>query len=313
MIAQSNDSPALPRSAGPSAGTASGPAQPDSARVERLFRRYSRFGDPAARDELVRRFLPLAHRLARRYDRGPEPLDDLVQVASIGLLHAIERFDPERGTPFTTFAVPTIVGELKHYFRDFGWAVHVSRPDKERALAVERTVEELSLGLGRSATPRELAAALGSTVEEVLDALKTAAAVHPASLDVPVDADEDEATSYGERIACHEDQLDLVECRDAIARCFRGLPPAQRQIVFMRYGEDLTQSEIGARIGLSQVQVSRLLQRTLQHMQAVAAAASDLRENPDAPREQAEPGRPFIGPSPKSLPQEFISCTSSLP
>jgi RNA polymerase sigma-B factor len=276
--------------------------------VQRLFRRYSRFGDTAARDELVRRFLPLARRLARRYHRGHEPLDDLAQVASIGLLNAIDRFDPERDTRFTTFAVPTIVGELKHYFRDFGWAVHVSRPDQDRALAVERTVEQLSLGLGRSATPSELGAALGITVEEVLDALETAAAVHPASLDVLTGVDEEESRSYGELIACHDIELDLVECRDAIAQCLRGLAPGQRQIVFMRYGEDLTQSEIGARIGLSQMQVSRLLRRALQHMQMLAAAI-DRPEILDAPRERAKNGRPFSGPSLKSLHQEFISCT----
>jgi RNA polymerase sigma-B factor len=270
------------------------PARSDSSRVQRLFRRYSRFGDTAARDELVRRFLPLAHRLARRYRRGREPLDDLAQVASIGLLNAIDRFDPERGTPFTAFAVPTIVGELKRYFRDYGWAVHVSRPDQDRALAVERTVAELSLGLGRSATPSELAAALRITVEEVLDALETAAAVHLASLDVLTGVDEDESRSYGKRIACHDGELDLVECRDAIARCLRGLPPGQRQIVFMRYGEDLTQSEIGARIGLSQVQVSRLLRRALQHMQMVAAAI-DGPEIPGAPRERAQNRRRRIG------------------
>jgi RNA polymerase sigma-B factor len=291
---QSDDGSALPRSAGPGGGAVSEPARSDSSRVQRLFRRYSRFGDTAARDELVRRFLPLAHRLARRYHRGHEPLDDLAQVASIGLLNAIDRFDPERGTTFTAFAVPTIVGELKHYFRDFGWAVHVSRPDQDRALAVERTVEELSLGLGRSATPRELAAALGITVEEVLDALETAAAVHPASLDVLTGVDEDESRSYRKRIACHDDELDLVELRDAIARCLRGLPPGQRQIVYMRYGEDLTQSEIGARIGLSQMQVSRLLRRALQHMQTVAVRI-DCRENPGAPRERAQKRRPCIG------------------
>jgi RNA polymerase sigma-B factor len=293
VIAQSNDVAAVPRSAGPDADAVSGPARSDSARVQRLFRRYSRFRDTAARDELVQRFLPLAHRLARRYGRGPEPHDDLAQVASIGLLHAIDRFDPERGTPFTAFAVPTIVGELKHYFRDFGWAVHVTRRDQNRALAVERTAEELSLGLRRSATPSELAAALGITVEEVLDALETAAALHPASLDVPVDVDDDESKSYGERIAGDDDGLDLVECRDAIARCLRGLPPGQRQIVFMRYGEDLTQSEIAARIGLSQMSVSRLLRRALQHMQMLAAAVD--REIPGAPLERAQNRRSFIG------------------
>jgi RNA polymerase sigma-B factor len=175
VIAQSNGELALPRSAGPGPGAAGGPAKSDCARAQCLFRRYSRCGDTAARDELVRRFLPLAHRLARRYRGGPEPLDDLTQVASIGVLNGIDRFDPERGTGLAAFAIPTIVGELKHCFRDFGWAVHVTRRDQNQALAVERIAEELSLGLGRSATS-ELVAALGITSSRFLDALETAPA-----------------------------------------------------------------------------------------------------------------------------------------
>jgi RNA polymerase sigma-B factor len=132
-------------------------------------------------------------------------------------------------------------------------------------------VDELSPRLGRVPTESELAAALGISVQEVLDALETAAAIHPASLDALVDGTDDDSKSYGERIACDDEELDLVESRDAIARCARGLPPAQRQVVFMRFCEDLTQSEIGARIGLSQMSVSRLLRRALEHMQLLAA------------------------------------------
>jgi RNA polymerase sigma-B factor len=286
VIAQAGDGAARQQSGGPDAGAVDRPAEADASAVDSLLRRYSRFGETAARDELVRRFLPLAHRLARRYRGGPESLDDLAQVASIGLLHAIDRYDPERGTGFAAFAIPTIVGELKHYFRDFGWAVHVTRRDQNRALAVERTVEELSLGLGRSATMSEVAAALGITIEEVLDALETAAAIHPASLDALVDGTDDDSKSYGERIACDDEELDLVESRDAIARCARGLPPAQRQIVFMRFCEDLTQSEIGARIGLSQMSVSRLLRRALEHMQLLAAA-NEGRKIPESQRERS--------------------------
>ena len=146
VIAQLNGESALPRSAGPGPGAASGPAESECARARCLFWRYSRCGDTAARDELVGRILPLAHRLARRYRGGPEPLDDLTQVASIGLLNGIDRFDPERGTGFAAFAIPTIVAELRHCFRDFGWAVHVMRRDQSRALAVERIAEERHSG-----------------------------------------------------------------------------------------------------------------------------------------------------------------------
>jgi RNA polymerase sigma-B factor len=257
--------------AAPPASPPDVPARGESARVARLFRRHARFGDVAARDELLRRYLPLAQRLARRYHRGHDSLDDLVQVASIGLLKAIDRFDPERGTEFATYAVPTIIGELKRYFRDLGWPVHVPRGDKDRALGVARTVDELSSRLGRSATPAQIAAAAELSVEEVLAALETAAAARPAPFDALGRTKEGDAPSLGDRLACEDEELELVERRDAIARCLRGLPEREHRILFMRFVEDLTQAEIGERVGLSQMQVSRLLRHALEHSQALAA------------------------------------------
>ena len=239
-------------------------------RVERLFQRYQRFGDLGARDELLERFLPLAQRLARRYYRDQDSADDLVQVASIGLLKAIDRFDPARGTQFTTFAVPTILGELKRYFRDFGWAMHVPRADKERALEVTRTEDDLSLQLGRPATPAQVAEALGLSLEEVLHAKETAATAMPASLDAPAQVEHGERSTLGDRLTCEDEQLELAECRDTVARSLRGLSERDRHILYLRFVEDLTQSEIGARIGLSQMQVSRLLRHALDHSRALA-------------------------------------------
>jgi RNA polymerase sigma-B factor len=140
----------------------------------RLVERYQQSGDSGAREELVRRFMPLARQLARRYQRGNEPLDDLVQVASIGLVKALDRFDASRGTAFSSYAVPTILGELKRYFRDSGWAVHVPRGIQERVLEVNRAVQDLSHELGRSPTAAEVAAATGMETELVLEAMEAA-------------------------------------------------------------------------------------------------------------------------------------------
>src|SRR6476469_6648427 len=149
----------------------------------RLLLRYHEQGDAAAREELVERFLPLARQLARRYQRTSEPLDDLMQVASVGLVKAIDRFDPARGTAFSTYAVPTILGELKRYFRDSGWAVHVPRGVQERAMQVDRAVKELSGTLGRSPSVDEVAEQLHISVEDVLEAMEAGLAYEAVSLD----------------------------------------------------------------------------------------------------------------------------------
>jgi RNA polymerase sigma-B factor len=240
---------------------------------EKLFRRYLEGGDPRVRNELVARFLPLARDLATRYSHSDEPLDDLVQVASIGLLKAIDRYDPTRGTKFTSYAAPTILGELKRYFRDNGWALRVPRGLQERALAAKRTVEALSAELGRSPTPRETAAALGSAPEDVLEALEVAASYRLLSLDAPSGHDSSRGAEFGDLVGTDDATYELVEEREAIARSWHELPELEQKVVQLRFFHDLTQSEIGEQIGYSQMHVSRLVRRGLARLEAAATAS----------------------------------------
>jgi RNA polymerase sigma-B factor len=238
-----------------------------------LLLRYHRAGDLAAREELVHRFLPFARDLARRYSYTDEPLDDLLQVASLGLIKAIDRFDPDRGTKFTSFAAPTILGELKRHFRDKGWALRVPRDLQERALTVIRATEALSKQLGRSPKPREVARALGCSVEEVLEAQQAAASYEAASLDAPTARDDNEGASLVNLLGGEDDGYQLVAERDAIASTWKTLPDVERTVLELRFLHDLTQGEIGERIGFSQMHVSRLLRRAISRLETAAAAA----------------------------------------
>jgi RNA polymerase sigma-B factor len=238
----------------------------------RLLTRYRESGDPAAREELVKRFLPLARQLARRYQRTNEPLDDLMQVASVGLVKAIDRFDPDRGTAFSTFAVPTILGELKRYFRDAGWAAHVPRGMQERAMRLEQGVEALHRKLGRSPSTKEVAAELGQSEEEVLEALEAQSAYDAVSLEQPRSDDHEGSDTYADTIATEDERYDLVEHQASIAPALNALPARDRLVLHLRFAEDLTQSEIADRIGVSQMHVSRLIRRTLQRLATVAQA-----------------------------------------
>jgi len=238
-----------------------------------LLARYHYEGDLAARDELAERFLPLARDLALRYTYTDEPFDDLLQVASLGLIKAIDRFEPDRGTKFTSYAAPTILGELKRHFRDKGWALHVPRDLQERTLAVSRETEVLSKKLGRSPKVREVAAALGCSVEEVLEAQEAAASYEAASLDAPTTRDDDEAAPLVDMMGGDDSAYELVESRDAIASTWKALPDVERQVLELRFTSDLTQREIGERIGYSQMHVSRLLRRALNRVETAAAAA----------------------------------------
>ena len=239
----------------------------------RLLERYARDRSPTVREELVDRFMPLARRLAARYAGGAEPFDDLVQVASVGLVKAIERFDPERGTAFSTFAVPTILGELKRHFRDKGWALHMPRDLQERTLAVSRATEALSKELGRSPKVREVAAELGCSIEHVLEAQEAAASYETTSLDAPTAHDDDDAAALVDLIGDEDSAYELVESRDAIASTWRALPEVERKVLELRFMHDLTQREIGEQIGYSQMHVSRLLRRALDRLETAAAAA----------------------------------------
>jgi RNA polymerase sigma-B factor len=236
----------------------------------RLLERYHREDDKAARDALVERFLPLARQLARRYERQDEPLDDLLQVASMGLVKAIDRFDPSRGTAFSSFAVPTILGELKRYFRDVGWAVHVPRGMQERALEVNRAVSELSRTLSRSPTPAEIAEFTELALEEVLEAMEAATAYDSVSLEAPRsngDGNGDgDAGEVVDRLGGEDPGYELAEYSATIAPQLRALPERDRLVLHLRFVEDLTQSEIAERIGVSQMHVSRLIRKALEQV-----------------------------------------------
>jgi RNA polymerase sigma-B factor len=237
-----------------------------------LFERYRSSGDAAAREALVARFLPLARNLAARYRRGPEPLDDLEQVAAFGLLKAIDRYDPARGTAFSTFAVPTILGELRRHFRDTGWAIRVPRDLQELALRLDRTIDELHRTLGRAPTLNEIADHLDTTPEQVLEAREAAAAHHAESLEAPMYDGDDPRATLGETIGGHDAGLDAAEAAATAQRLLRHLDDRDREILHLRFAEDLTQSEIGARLGISQMQVSRRIRQSLQQLQELAEA-----------------------------------------
>jgi RNA polymerase sigma-B factor len=220
---------------------------------DELIERYQQRHDLGARSELVERYLPFARKLATRYSYTDEPLEDLVQVAAIGLMGALERFDPSRGAKFTTFAAPTILGELKRHFRDKGWTLHVPRDLQERALALSRTSERLANELGRSPT----------VPEQVLEASEVAHSYTPASLDAPVVADEQDSGSLVEMLGRDDDAFDLVERRLLTQEVWQTMPELEREVVALRFARGLTQREIGQRIGYSQMHVSRLLRRAL--------------------------------------------------
>jgi RNA polymerase sigma-B factor len=226
-------------------------------------------GDQHAREQLVQRFLPLARQLARRYHRGGEPLDDLTQVASLGLLKAIDRFDPERATAFSSFAVPTILGELKRYFRDKGWSVRVPRDLQELAVRLEPTTEALARDLGRTPTTAELAAHLQVSVEQLLEAREAAGAYRAVSLDRPRDEDE-ESDGLGAGFGIEDAGFAEAEDAATVAHLMRVLSEREREVLRLRFAEDLTQAEIGARIGVSQMHVSRIIRQAITQLQRAA-------------------------------------------
>jgi RNA polymerase sigma-B factor len=234
-----------------------------------LFERWRLHRDRRARDELIERFLPLARKLARRYASSSEPYDDLVQVASLGLVKAVERFDPSRGFAFTSFAVPTIVGELKRYFRDTAWALHVDRSAQERSRKIAEAQEEIGAQTGRPPSLSELAQYLEMSEEEVLDGLQIADAYDAISLDAPMASDDDETSTRLEVIGAEDERLGLVDTQATIFAAAKHLASREREILYLRFGEDLTQSQIAARVGVSQMQVSRLLRRSLQRLRAL--------------------------------------------
>jgi RNA polymerase sigma-B factor len=268
-----DDSSDKSRVSGPSAYSSSDERAARSKEDRRLLVRYHRDNDPVAREQLVERFLPLARQLARRYQRGGEQLDDLTQVASLGLLKAIDRFDPARETAFSSFAVPTILGELKRHFRDKGWAVRVPRDLQEMAVRVDRIADEMSREIGRAPTPAEIAERTGATLEQVLEAREASAAYRAVSLDRPRSDDEDEGDSYADAFGADDPGYGLAEDAATVDRLMRVLSEREREVLRLRFEEDLTQSEIGQRVGVSQMHVSRLIRQSI----------ARLRDEADAP------------------------------
>ena len=207
--------------------------------------------------------MPFARRMALRYNYTNEPLDDLVQVACVGLLKALDRFDPDRGHRFTSFAAPTILGELKRHFRDKGWGVHVPRDLQEQALAMGRAKDRLCQDLGRPPTVQELADAMGWPMEQVLEASEVVRSYETTSQD---------ASALVDWIGCEDDGFDLAESREAIARTWSQLSELERRVVTLRCMLDLTQREIGDTVGYSQMHVSRLLRRSVTRLVEPLAA-----------------------------------------
>ncbi len=251
--------------------TRPGPASA-SADPRRLFIRWQRHGDPVAREALVQRYMPLARSLTRRYGRSSEPFEDLLQVASLGLLKAIDRYDLERGHPFQSFAVPTILGEMRRYFRDSGWAIHVPRGAQERALKVRDARERMANERGHAPTVSELALYLELDCEDVLDALQAIQAYETVSLDAPRPGAAEGAAAYGDSIGSDDERYELVELDATLAAVLGQIPERERLILKMRYVEDLTQTEIAERVGISQMQVSRLLRRSLDQLRSLTHA-----------------------------------------
>jgi RNA polymerase sigma-B factor len=233
-----------------------------------LFARIRVDGDAHARELLIERYLPLARRLARRYQHTDEPIEDLVQVASIGLVKAVDRFDCSREVMFSSYAVPTILGELKRHFRDRTWSVRVPRDLQELALRVDQTVTKLSLGRRRSPSVGDVARAVETSEEQVLEALEAMGAYRASSLDAPRSTREEETESVAEALGSQDQGFDQAEQRATLEPLLGRISERERTVLRLRFGDDLTQAEIGERIGVSQMQVSRLIRQALARLRA---------------------------------------------
>jgi RNA polymerase sigma-B factor len=241
------------------------------ARADRaLFEHYVAHRDDATRAELVERFLPLARQLARRYERSDEPFDDLVQVAALGLVKAIDRFDPAREIAFSSFAVPTILGEIKRHFRDRTWSVRVPRDLQELALRIDRAVSALSTDLHRSPSVPEIAAAVEAPEELVLEALEASGAYRATSIDAPRATQGEPGETLGDSLGRDEAGFALAEDRATLERLMSTIGERDREVLRLRFEEDMTQAEIGERIGVSQMQVSRIIRQSIARLRAAA-------------------------------------------
>jgi RNA polymerase sigma-B factor len=245
-------------------------ADPEYGHLSPLLERYASL--PAdhpdrekLRDDLVRGFLPVAQHIARRFSNRGEPLDDLVQVATVGLINAIDRYSPDRGTDFFSFAVPTISGEVRRHFRDLGWSMRVPRRLKDLHVSINGAVSELSQSLGRAPKPTEIAERLGVPVSEVLEGLEASEAYRSSSLDEMLSSEQGSAT-VGELVGAADAELDRVDFRQALRPVLAELAERERTIVLLRFFGNMTQTQIADRVGISQMHVSRLLAQTLDRL-----------------------------------------------
>lgn len=238
----------------------------DKARTRELFSLYKDKGDEAARDELIMSHLNLVRFLASKFKNRGEPLDDLIQVGTIGLIKAIDRFDPSRGLEFTTYATPTILGEIKRHFRDKGWSIRVPRRLQELSAKVNQATDDLTKELQRSPSTEEVAAKLGVSVDEVLEAMESSGAYSSVPLEAG-SSDEEDGPAIIDHYASVDENLAASDDRMVIEDTIRDFSPREREVIRMRFVEGLTQVEIARRLGVSQVQVSRLLRRTLKKVQ----------------------------------------------
>jgi RNA polymerase sigma-B factor len=243
---------------------------------------FSELTDPATKEvrrtqvrgELVQLHLPLVDHCARRFTNRGEPLDDLVQVGTIGLIKSVDRFDTDRGVEFSTYATPTIIGEIKRYFRDKGWAIRVPRRLQELRMSISAITGDMSQDLGRSPTPREIADKLGVSVEEVMEGIESANAYSTLSLDAGDSSDEGSGASMLESLGMDDEALVHVEIRESIKPLIEALPAREKRILLLRFFRGMTQSQIAEEIGVSQMHVSRLLNRTLEQLRTSLTEAS---------------------------------------
>ena len=242
------------------------------------LRRYAAERRPEDRDWLVRRYLPLARHVAVRYSGGGEPIDDLEQVASLGLVKAIDRFDPARGVSFSSFAVPTIAGELRRHFRDHTWALRVPREIQELAVKVTRVEPVLQLELGRAPTAAELADRLDCSLERLLEARDAAGANRMSSLDAPASSEEEDGASLADLLGGADERLERLERSMTVDAALELLSERDRTILRLRFQDELTQAAIGERVGLSQMHVSRLIRQALATLREAAERSDGLRE-----------------------------------
>jgi RNA polymerase sigma-B factor len=240
--------------------------RPDKARTRRLLVRYHKHGDEGARERVIQEQLPLAEFLARKFAGRGEPLDDLVQVASVGLIKAVDRFDVDRKIEFSTYATPNILGEIKRYFRDKGWAMRVPRGLQELRQSAKEVIRDETVKTGRSPSLQELADVLDADVEGVAEALTLGRAYNTASLDAPVSQDEPEGDTIIDLQADDGSQIEGLEDRLLLQEAIDSLKGQQQQILRLRFNEGKTQTEIADQIGVSQMHVSRLLRRAIEDL-----------------------------------------------